>query len=215
MLFAQGAPAGYVVPPVTLSPDHRYGVAVPAAANADTIANPEDSVIDTSNGSLVGAITSEEVAYDHVNDGEIDPTLWTADDSMLLWQVDGKWGFDDEILVKIANGRIASQADVLNSMQQEMLTRTRSAVPDKYAAVKAQNADWGSWYKDGFSIDCVLAAPSGPLTFPLHYQCYLTSDPKNSDGAAVNARMTAEVNADGTVKVTDFHLGTNPPARNW
>jgi hypothetical protein len=54
------------------------------------------------------------------------------------------------------------------------------------------------------------------MRFPLRYQCFLTSNTKQIPGrVTVDSRMTAEVHADGTIKVKDFHLGTNPPAREW
>ncbi len=213
--FAQIIPDGYVVPPNTISKDHRYGVTVLKVEKEDKISKPQNSVIDLQTGKLLGAIQTEEVAADHMNHDEIAPTLWAADDSMLLWQVDGKWGFSDEVLLSLADGHVKWQANLLNLLQQEMLKRTRNASPKKYAAVKKENAGWGSWYKDGFSIDCVLAPQNGPLTFPLRYKCYLSSQPKDGDNAKLNARMTGEVAADGTINVTDFHLGNQPPARNW
>jgi hypothetical protein len=182
----------------------------------DSIKNPQNQIIEVKTGQLGGAIQTEYVAFDRINNGEIDPTEWTADDSMLLWQVDGKWGFSTEVLVKLAEGKIEWQVDLLKGFEQAMLKRTRQAVPDKYAAVKATSSQYGSWYKDGFAIDCVQDGPGGPLKFPLVYHCFLTSNTKGLEGLTnVDSRMTAQVSRDGTIKVTEFHLGTDPPAREW
>ena len=213
IVSGQNVPAGYTVPAITLSQDQRYGVTVPSTDSA--VENPQNEIIEIKTGRVVGAIRAE-VAFDRINNGDIVPAGWTADDSMLLWQVDGKWGFETEILVKLAAGEIKWQVDILQRLQQEMLKRTRQAVPKKYAAVKAASSGYGSWYKDGFAIDCVLDNPVAPMKLPLLYHCFLTSNTKGLDGVTnVDARMTAQVNVDGTVKVEDFHMGTDPPARNW
>lgn len=216
--FGQNIPIGYTVPPDTLSADKKYGVLVPNSDDEDTIKNPQNQIVEVKTGHVLGAIhvDPDYVAFDHVNNGAIAPAEWAPDNSMLLWQVDGKWGFETEILIKIENGKIKSQIDVLNLLEQEMLKRTCQASPKKYAAVKATSADYGSWYKDGFAIDCVLDNPNRVLKFPLLYHCFLTSNTKDMpDMTNLDSRMTAEVEADGTIKVRDFHLGTNPPARNW
>jgi len=62
----------------------------------------------------------------------------------------------------------------------------------------------------------VLDGGGETLKFPLLYHVFLTSNTKGIEGVTnLNSRMTAEVGADGTLKVNDFHLGTDPPARNW
>ena len=135
---------------------------------------------------------------------------------MVLWQVDSKWGFSTEILIKLDNGKIAWQVDILKLIRQEILKRTRQALPEKYKIVKEASKGDGSWWQDGFAIDSVLDSKGGPMTFPLLYHVFLSSNPNEiSDQTKVDSRMTAEVNQDGTVKVDDFHLGTNPPSRNW
>jgi hypothetical protein len=147
---------------------------------------------------------------------QIAPPEWTADDSMLFWQVDGKWGFQTEVLIRLENGKIKSQVDVLSALEDEILSRTRQASPDLYARVKAKSDEYGSWYQDGFAIDCVENSETGPMTFPLHFQIFLTSNAKGlPEVPTLESRMTAEVDADGKVKVDEFHLGSDPPSRNW
>jgi hypothetical protein len=213
--FGQNVPTGYTIPDTTLSTDKHFGVLVPKSDDEDTLTNPQNKIVEVATGHVIGAIKGE-TAFDRMNNEEIVPTLWSADDSMVLWQVDDKWGFETEILIKLENGKIESQVDVLSLLQQEILKRTRQAVPQKYAAVKEENKDDGSWYKDGFTVDCVLNSPAGPLKFPVQYHVYLTANPKGIDGATnVDSRMSGVVNQDGTIKVDDFHLGTDPAARNW
>jgi len=212
----QKVPEHYVVPEITLSPDHKYGVTVPITGDLDDIASPANQIIELKTGHLLGAIAGQDIGLTHMNHDEIRPALW-SDNSLLLWQIDGKWGFASVVLVKIGVENIDWQIDLLSRLQQEMLHRTRQAVPDRYAKVKAAHADWGSWYKDGFAIDCVFAGPDrNPLAFPLLFHCYLSSDVKGIEpDSAIDARMTAEVNDRGEIRITDFHTGTKPPARTW
>lgn len=219
--YGQDAPANHVLP-ITLSVDGRYGVTVlpdeydeKADGSYEPVKNPENAIVEIKTGRVIGTIDGD-VAFEHMNHDEIAPTCWSADDSTLLWQVDGKWGFATEILISLKNGKIARQLDVLTLLQQEILKRTRAARPKDYAAIKANSGDFGSWFKDGFAIDCVLDAQSDKLTFPLLAHVFLTSNTKDIEGMLnLDSRMTAEVSQDGTIKVKDFHLGQDPPAREW
>jgi hypothetical protein len=102
-LFGQNVPVGYTLPDITLSPDHRYGITVPMldAYLQGTLKDKDvqNSVVEVKTGRVLGAIQSD-AAFDHMNHDEIVPSWWTADDSMVFWQVDGKWGFNTEILSK-------------------------------------------------------------------------------------------------------------------
>jgi hypothetical protein len=217
--FAQGVSKGYYISDNTLSPDKKYGVTVwDNEANDEPPDNAKSQVIEVKTGHILGDINAE-IARKNMNHDSIVPTRWTADDSMLLWQVDGKWGFNDIVLIKLSGGKIVSQFDVLAALQTEILKRTQAASPKKYAAVKATGDEFGSWYKDGFAIDCVLDqkgdGTDGPMTFPLSYQVYLTSNCKGDEGTInLDSGMTAEVSADGTIKVKDFSIGKRG-ARNW
>ena len=215
-LLAQNLPAFYTTPDITLSPDHRFGVTVPELGGNKQLKDPENQVIEIKTGRVLGVIQSDDVAYDHINNGEIVPAFWSADEAKVLWQVDDKWGFGTIILLSLDGEKIANQVNVLLLLRTEILKRTRNALPEKYEIVKKAGAGDGSWWQDGFAIDCVLDSKGGSLTFPLLFNVFLSSDPKNDSGPEeVNSRMTAEIKADGTLEVKDFHLGTLPPARTW
>jgi hypothetical protein len=220
-VMGQTVPKGFFISDDTLSPDHKYGVTVfdNSDDNVEAPDNAKSQIIEVKTGHLLGAIQSD-LAQKNMNHDSIVPTRWTADDSMLVWQVDGKWGFSDIVLIKLADGKIKSQTDLLNLLQQEILKRTQAASPKKYAEVKGTSGEFGSWYKDGFAIDCVLDqkgdGTDGPLKFPLVYDVFLTSNTKGDEGMVnVDSRMTAKVNLDGTVHVDEFHMGKTPNARNW
>jgi hypothetical protein len=222
MVMAENLPKGFYISDNTLSPDHKYGVTVFNNTDNGDVEPPDGAksqVIEVKTGHVLGAIQAD-LAMKNMNHDEIVPTRWTADDSMMLWQVDGKWGFSDIVLIKLADGKIQSQIDLLDLLQKEILKRTQKAKPKDYAAVKATSADFGSWYKDGFAIDCVLDekgdGTDGPMKFPLVYQVFLTSNTKGmEDIVNVDSRMTASIAADGTLHVDDFHIGRTPPARTW
>jgi hypothetical protein len=214
VLFGQTLPANYTLPPTTMSLDQKYGVLVPQAAASDSIKNPANSIIEVATGKVIGAIKADAI-FDRSNNDTLKPTRWSADDSQLLWLIDGKWGYDTAVLVTLADGRIKSQVNIISLLQKAILTRAKKASPAQYAKIKAAGAGDGSWFKDGFAVDCV-PVDGGTLKFPLDYNVYMGANIKQIDGAPdLEARMTAQLNQDGTIKVTDFHLGDTPPARNW
>jgi hypothetical protein len=214
-IFGQTVPAGYTIPAETLSPDGRYGVTVPKMESYDILTDARNEVVQAATGRVLGAIQGN-ATFEGMNQTEIYPARWSADDSMLLWQVDGKWGFNTEIIIKLDRGAIKWQVDLLKLLQQEILKRTRAAVPTQYAAVRANSAGFGSWFKEGFAIDCVLINDGKTLKFPLLARVFLTSNTKGAEGVTdVDSRMTAEVKQDGTIEVRNFHLGQDPPARDW
>jgi|GEM_PF-1935855 len=215
----QTLPKGWFIPDNTLSPDHKYGVTAFDNTDNDAPDGAKSQIIEVKTGHLLGAVQAD-LAMKNMNHDEIVPTRWTEDDSTLLWQVDGKWGFSDIVLITLGNGKIQSQVDLLDLLQKEILKRTREATPNNYAKIKATSGDFGSWYKDGFAIDCVLDqkgdGTDGPLKFPLIYHVFLTSNTKGMDDIInVNSRMIASVSKDGTVQVDNFHMGNKPPARTW
>ena len=218
--YAQDAQASHVLP-ITFSPDGRYGVMVlpneyyeKTAGDYEPVKDPENAIVEVKTGHRLGVIQGD-VAFEHMNHDEVAPTCWTADDFMLLWQVDSKWGYATEILISLKDGKVAGQVDVLTLLQQEILKRTRAARPKEYAGIKATSAGFGSWFHDGFAIDCVLDGAT-PLTFPILCHVFLTSNTKDMpDVTNLDSRMTAELTHDGKIKVKNFHLGQDPPAREW
>jgi hypothetical protein len=209
------------IDPVTFSPDGRYGITVQPSEytgpdmDVVPVKDPENAIIEIKTGHRVGVIQGDP-AFEHMNHDRLEPTCWAADDSVFLWQVDGKWGYAEEVLISLKNGKVASQIDVLKLLQDEILKRTQETVPKDYAAIKATSDGFGSWFRDGFAVDCVLDSAATPLTFPIQCHVYLTSNTKGlSDVLNVDSRMNAEVLRDGTIKVTKFYLGQDPPAREW
>ncbi len=211
--LGQTAPAGYEIPESTLSPDHLYGVTVPGLDTPD----PRNSLVEVKTGNVL-AVIQANVGYKQANHISLLPSRWTKGDSFLLWEVDGKWCDTALVLLKLQNGKVEWQIDLLKTGQQAILAKTRQATPRKYRAAKEQNKGNGSAYPDGFTVDVVVVSKGDeePLSLPLALHVYLTSNPKAIEGMIdLNARLDAVVNGNGTFSVTNFHLGATPPARNW
>jgi hypothetical protein len=209
---AQTVPTGYKIPEITLSPDHRFGVTVP---DLDT-PNPHNSLIEVKTGRVLAEIQAD-TGYEQANHMELLPSRWTKDNSFLLWEVDGKWSDTALVLLKLGNGKVAWQRNLLELGQQAILARTKQAAPAKYRAAKEQNKGNGSAYPDGFTVDVAVEGKAGePLSLPLAIHVFLTSNPKDIPKFInLDARLDASMNSEGKFAVTKFHLGTKPTAPRW
>jgi hypothetical protein len=208
----QNVPAGYKILDITLSPDHRYGVTVP---DLDT-PNPQNSLVEVETGRVL-AVIQADTGYEHANRNSVLPSRWAKDDSLLLWEVDGRWSDTALVLLKLQNGAVAWQLDLLKTGQQAILALTKRAAPKKYQVAKEENRGSGSAYPDGFTIDVVAGADKNQApSLPLKIHAYLTSNPKAIESLTnLDSRLEAVVDKDGKFRVTNFHLGTRPPAPGW
>ena len=210
----QAVPADYKILDITLSPDHRYGVTVPGL---DT-PNPQNNLVEVETGRVLVVIRAD-VGYERANHNSVLPSRWAKDDSLLLWQVEGKWCDTALVLLKLQNGAVVWQLNLLEAGQQAILARTKQARPKKYLAAKEWNRGSGSAYPDGFTVDVVADGNENEApSLPLKIHVYLTSNPKSIEGQdAVNleSRLNAVVDEDGKFRVTNFHVGATPPAPNW
>jgi hypothetical protein len=198
------APKGFMVPGSSLSPDKRFGVTVPIRAEHGEDAEPKNSLIEVKTGRVL-AVIKAETAWDHANHREVMPSRWSKDGALLLWEVDGKWFHDAFVLIKIEDGNVKWQTDILKAAQQEILARTKKATPKKYAAAKKQNEGSGSAYPEGFSVDVDAV---GGITTPLRVKVVLSSNPKGIEGIpSLYSHMEAVVDSEGRFAVKDFGLG--------
>lgn len=208
----QTVPAGYKVLDITLSPDHRYGVTVPDLNTP----NPKNSLVETETGRVL-AVIQADAGYESANHNAVLPARWAKDDSLLLWEVDGKWCDTALVLLKLQNGAVAWQLDLLKTGQQAILALTKRAKPKKYLVAKEQNRGSGSAYPDGFTVDVVAEGDENEApSLPLKIHAYLTSNPKEIETLTnLDSRLDAVVDKEGKFRVTNFHLGTTPPAPRW
>lgn len=205
--------AKFLIPDYTLSPGHRFGVTVPYfdAEEGDRV-EPANKLVEVRTGRVL-AVIHAETGYDRaLNHRETLPSRWSAHGSLLVWEVAGKWFPDALVLLKLKNGQVAWQRNLLTLAQQAILTRTRKAAPRTYAAAKKANAGNGSAYPEGFTIDVETL---DPVSLPLRVRVVLTSNPKGlEDIPGLESHLDAMIDRKGNFKVTDFELG-HAPARNW
>ncbi len=199
----------YITPPLTFSPDHRYGVMIPIF-HIEAVQDPDDrmnKVVDLRTHRIVAVIHGEP-GYDRaLNFHETAPALWSVDSSVLLWKVKGKWFPDALVLLKLEQGKEKWQLDLLKAAQQAILSRTKNAAPERYAAAKEANAGNGSAYPDGFTVDVIT--DEDKIAFPFHVLADLTANPKQIEGFPANleSHLDAVVTEDGKFIVKDFKLG--------
>ena len=210
----QTVPAGYKILDITLSPDHRYGVTVPDLNTP----NPQNNLVEVETGRVL-AVIEADTGYEAANHNSVLPSRWAKDDSLLLWEVDSKWCDTALVLLKLQNGAVAWQLNLLKSGQQAILALTKRAKPKRYLAAKEKNRGWGSDYPDGFTVDVVAEGDKSEApSLPLKIHAYLTSNPKSierREDTDLESRLDAVVDKDGKFRVTNFHLGNKPPAPRW
>lgn len=202
--LAQTAPKGFLIPETSLSPDGRYGVTVPIAAEIKEETRPVNSLIDTRTGKILAPLT-RATAWDHTNHETILPARWSRDNTLLIWQVDGKWAPRALVVLKLKKDTVAWQSNILALAQQAILERTKKSAPEQYAAAQKANAGNGSAYPDGFTIDVVV---KDPVALPLHIHVALTSNPKEIEGhPTLESHLDAIIDEQGNFIVKKFTLG--------
>ena len=110
--------ANFIVPKSSVSPDGRYGVLAPADwDHFDDNGKPQNKLVEMQSGRVLATINAE-TGLMQMNHGGILPARWSANSSYLIWTVDGKWAFRALVLLKIENGEVKWQRDLLKQMQQ-------------------------------------------------------------------------------------------------
>jgi len=204
-------PDGFGVERSSLSPDKRYGVLVPVDFDHYDDTKPQNELVEVESGRTLALIDADTGKAGFMNHGEIEPSRWSADGSFLLWEVTGKWSPRALVLLKIEDGKIKWQRNLLKMTQKEILARTRKASPTKYAAIKKRNSELDQdTYPDGFTVDVQITGKEGvPLTFPLNVEAFLESDPKAKameppPSVYVHSEMEATIDSEGKFIVKNF-----------
>jgi hypothetical protein len=218
-------PSGYVISPSSVSPNREYGVSA-----FDNTVNPipdeidENKIVDLHTGQIVGIIHGSS-AMIHMNQEEILPARWSPDGSLLLWEVDGKWSPSTLTVLKIENGKVKWALDVLRTVQQAILVRTRQVAPQKYAVAKKENKGNGTAFPDGFTVNVRVEGDKErggatenvqgkPISLPFKVHAELTSNPKEMEDWPQEAQLDSEL--DGVItperqlNVTRFRLREKP-----
>ena len=189
-------PDGFGVVRSSLSPDKRYGVLAPADFDHYDETKHQNKLVEVNTGRTLAVIDAETGKAGFMNHGGIQPSRWSADGSFLLWEVAGKWSPRALVLLKIEDGKVKWQRDLLKMVQKEILARTRKASPTKYAAIKKRNSELDQdTYPDGFTVNVQITGKEGaPLTFPLNVEASLESDPKAMESPPKN-QLSSEMKA--------------------
>ena len=200
-------PLGFTIPERTLSPDKRFGVLVPDEKRYD--AGGKNQLVEVGTGRVLAEIAGEP-GMERMNHGGVAPR-WSADSSLLLWKVEGKWFPRAFVLIKLDDGKVQWQLNLLKTGQQEILGRAREAEPKKYAAAKKRNSGNGAAYPEGFTVDVTTdGEENSPIALPLPVNVTLTSNPKAiedyPENAELNATLEGQVDGDGKFKVLKFGL---------
>lgn len=206
-------PKGYSIPPITRSPDGRYGVLIPDINHYDWH-KEQNKLIDLRTGRTLAVIHAFPTAL-HKSHGQIDAGNWSRDRSLFLWRVEGKWSPTALVLLKIRNGRVLWQLNILRAAQKATLIRTKRASPRRYRAAMRENKGNGAAYPDGFTVDVTVnVEPGKTLTLPLNVTASLTANPKELEGYPKEAELKSElsgiVTKAGKFKVTGFALAPVP-----
>lgn len=200
-------PDGLTVLPSSVSPDGRFGVLVPDAAHYSEDV-PQNKLIETATGKVI-ALIQAETGMEKMNHGGA-VAAWSMDGSLLHWMVEGKWFPRAKVLIKMNEGTVLWQTNVLKEAQREILARAKEVKPGNYAAAMKANEGNGSAYPDGFTVNVESTQDGEKPTLPFPVLVTLTSNPKGIEdyptGAELDAEMEAIVDVDGNFNVIKFSV---------
>jgi len=198
-------PEGFLVPRETLSPNGRYGVLTPDFAHYQKESRGQNVLLNTELDTMIAKIDAESWFKDpRTNMNYASPSpRWSADGMVLAWLIEGKWSPLALTILKIEDGGLAWQTDLIPKVQQEILSRTRAATPIMYDMAKQENTGNGTAYPDGFVVD--IKPPDSGFTLPLTCVVTLNSNPKSIEGkATVKSSLNATLLSSGYVEFSNF-----------
>ena len=189
-------PDGFGVEPSSLSPDKRYGVLAPDADHYDWTKH-QNKLVEVNTGRTLAVINAETGVAEFTNHGGIEPSRWSADGSLLLWEVAGKWSPRALVLLKIEDGRVKWQHNLLKMAQQAILTRTRKFLLKDFV-VNASTIDVQ-----------VTGEEDAPLSLPVAVHVEFDSNPNPAseplpNSGYVHSEMEATVDSEGKLIVKSF-----------
>src|SRR5216117_2611763 len=187
-------PDGFGVERSSLSPDKRYGVLVPTDFDHYDDTKPQNELVEVNTGRTLALIDAEPGKAGFMNHGGIQPSRWSADGSLLLWEVAGKWSPRALVLLKIEDGKVKWQRNLLKMAQQAILTRTRKFLPKDFAAFTAIDVK-------------VTGKEDAPLSLPLAVHAEFDTNPKAMEpppSVYVHSEMEATIDSEGKFIVKSF-----------
>ena len=187
-------PDGFGVERSSVSPDKHYGVLVPADFDHYDEIKHQNKLVQVNTGRTLAVIDAEPGKAGFMNHGEIRPSRWSADSSFLLWEVGGKWSPRALVLLKIEDGKVKWQRNLLKMAQKEILARTRKFLPKNLAAFTAIDVQ-------------VSGKEDAPLSPPLAVHAEFDTNPKAMEpppSVYVHSEMEATIDSEGKLIVKSF-----------
>ena len=187
-------PDGFGVVRSSLSPDKRYGVLAPADFDHYDDTKHQNKLVEVNSGRTLAVIDAETGKAGFMNHGGIQPSRWSADGLLLLWKVAGKWSPRALMLLKIEDGKVKWQRNLLKMAQQAILTRTRKFLPKDFAAFTAIDVQ-------------ITGKEDAPLSLPLAVHAEYDTNPKAIEpppSVYVHSEMEATIDSDGKLIVKEF-----------
>ena len=194
LIIGKQFPDGFGVVTSSLSPNKRYGVLVPADFDHYDETKHQNKLVEVNTGRTLALIDAEPGKAGFMNHGGIQPSRWSADGSLLLWEVAGKWSPRALVLLKIEEGKVKWQRDLLKMAQQAILTRTRKFLPKDFGAFTATDVH-------------VNGKEDATLSLPLAVRAEFDSNPKAMEpppSVYVHSEMEATIDSDGRLIVKKF-----------
>jgi hypothetical protein len=187
-------PDGFAVEPSSLSPDKRYGVLVPADFDHYDETKPQNKLVEVETGRTLALIDADTGKAGYMNHGGIQPSRWSADGSFLLWKVAGKWSPRALVLLKMEDGKVKWQRNLLKMAQKEILARTRKFLSKNFAAFTAIDVQ-------------VVGKDDALLSLPLTIHAMYDTNPKAIEpppSVYVHSEMEATIDSEGKFVVKNF-----------
>jgi len=154
----------------------------------------QNKLVEVNTGRTLAVIDAEPGKAGFMNHGEIRPSRWSADGSLLLWEVGGKWSPRALVLLKIEDGKVKWQRNLLKMAQKAILTRTRKFLPKNFAAFTAIDVQ-------------VTGKEDAPLSPPLAVHAEFDTNPKAMEpppSVYVHSEMEATIDSEGKFIVKSF-----------
>lgn len=189
-------PEGFAVMRSSLSPDKHYGVLAPVDFDHYDETKHQNKLVEVETGRTLALIEADTGKAGWMNHGNIQPSRWSADGSLLLWEVAGKWSPRALVLLKIENGKVKWQRNLLKMAQKEILARTRKFLPKNLAAFTAIDVH-------------VTGKEDAPLSPPLAVQAEFDTNPKAMEpppSVHVRSHMEATIDSEGKLIVKSFRM---------
>jgi hypothetical protein len=150
--------------------------------------------VEVETGRTLALIDADTGKAGYMNHGGIQPSRWSADSSLLLWEVAGKWSPRAMVLLKLEDGKLKWQRNLLKMAQKEILARTRKFLPKNFAAFTAIDVQ-------------IVGKDDAPLSLPLTIHATYDTNPKAIEpppSVYLHSEMETTIDSEGKFIVKNF-----------